>query len=465
MSNIEYKNIYLYDHEFVPKGIIDTYTSMIWTERYNDIGDCELVIPINAPIANEIKLGDYVELIEKSDDYNTGRNIMMINYINIKNNIDDNCIIIKGQDQTRLLKQRVILLDYEMPTRDTYIDTIKKLIDDSMVNNFDYLTKKFGMGLLKSYEASDLPMNMGVDIPKYWKDYPYNGSGSPFNAKCDSESLILHAGPVFDSIKTICDLCHWGFKISTDDDGNNTLYIYCGKRHNGTESNETVMTFAMEFDNLVSSELVIDAQSFSNRQFIIGNKYDAPDYDTINDNKKFSFKLYQKVSRYGKLYESTIDDNTDPPGLNSSGWRRIPWRPIGLVYSIAWPGIEPYSRNHMEAINTYDEIITADIKDYYEDESKQPDPNSDNRIYIAHNKLAGKLQTNYISAKKNWLWKKEYKPEIYVSDKYSYKKDYNLGDLVTYIDKFAGTYSGRIVEFTRAFDDQGYREFPTINVE
>lgn len=463
MSNIEYKNIYLYDHEFVPKGIIDTYTSMIWTERYNDIGDCELVIPINAPIANEIKLGDYVELIEKSDDYNTGRNIMMINYINVKNNIDDNCIIIKGQDQTRLLKQRVILLDYEMPTRDTYIDTIKKLVDNGMKNNYKFLTDEFGLD--RSGEASDLPIDLKVDIPKYWQDYPYNGSGLPFNTKPDTKSLILHSGQIFNAIKTICDICNWGFKISIDDNGNNTLYIYCGKRHNGTESNETVMTFSMEFDNLVSSELVIDAQSFANRRFILGSKYDAPDYDTINDNKKFSFKRYQKVSRYGILYESTIDDNTAPPGLNSSGWQKISWYPIGVVFSLGWPGVEPYSRKHMEAINTYDEIITVDTKDYYEDKTKQPDPNTDNRIYISNRDLSTKLQKDLISTKKDWLWKKEYKPEIYVSDKYSYKKDYNLGDLVTYIDKFAGTYSGRIVEFTRAFDDQGYREFPTINVE
>lgn len=463
MSNIEYKNIYLYDHKFVAKGVIDVYTSMIWTERYNDISDFEIVIPINSPIADQIKLGDYVELIEKSDEFNIDRNVMMINYINVKNNMDDNCIIIKGQDQTRLLKQRAILFDYEISTNDTYIDTIKTLINYSMNNNHKYLTDAFGLD--RDPGSDDLPMDMNVDIPKYWKDYPYNGSGKPFNTKCDTKSLILHAGSIFNAIKTICDICDWGFRILLDDNNNNTLYIYCGKRHNGTESNETVMTFAMEFDNLVSSELIIDAQNFSNRHFVIGSKYDAPDYDTINDNKKFSFKRYQKVSRYGKLYESTIDNNTAIPGPMGSGWREIPWHPIGVVYSVAWPGIEPYSQKNMEPLNVYDDVISVDVKDYYEDTSKQPDPKDDNRIYISNIGLSNKLQKDLITSKKDWLWKKDYKPEIYVSDRYSYKKDYALGDLVTYIDKFAGTYSGRIVEFTRAFDDQGYREFPTINVE
>lgn len=463
MSNIDYKNIYLYDHSFTPKGIIDTYTSMIWTERYNDIGDCELVIPMDAPIAEQVKLGDYVELIEKSDEYNSGRNIMMINYINIKNDMETKHIIIKGQDETRLLKQRAILFDYEMTVDETYISTIKTLINNSMKENYKYLTNTFGMD--RSGESADLSIDIKAKIPQFWEDYPYKGSGSPFNTKCDTKSVILHAGSVFDAVKTICDICNWGFKIAWDDDNNLTLYIYCGKRHDGTEPNETAMVFAMEFDNLISSELIIDAQSYSNRHFLLGNRYDAPDYDTINDNKKSTFKRNQKVSRFGQLYESLKDDNTDPPSVRSDNWQKIPWNPIGLVYILAWPGVVPYVPNKMVPLDTYDEVTYVDIKDYYEDTSKQLNPDSDNRIYLSNRELSTKLQKDLITAKKDWIWKRDYKPEIYVSDKYTYKKDYALGDLVTYIDKFAGTFTGRIMEFTRTLDDQGYREFPTIKVE
>lgn len=463
MSNIDYKNIYLYDHNFTPKGIIDTYTSMIWTERYNDIGDCELVIPMNASIAEQIKLGDYVELIEKSDEFNSGRNIMMVNYINIKNDMENNHIIIKGQDETRILKQRAILFDYEMSADETYLSTIKTLINDSMKNNYKYLTKTFGLD--RSGVSVDLPIDLKVEIPKYWEDYPYKGSGSPFHAKSNSKSFILHSGTVFDAVKTICDICNWGFKIVWDDNHNLTLSIYCGKRHDGTEINETAMTFAMEFDNLISSELIIDAQTFANRFFLLGDKYDAPDYDTINDNKKSIFKRNQKVSRFGQLYESLKDDNADAPSVRSDNWRRIPWHPIGLVYNTVWPGNELDSRNDMVPLDTYDDVTHVNVKDYYEDTSKQPDPNSDNRVYISNADLSTKLQKDLISTKKVWLWKRDYKPEIRVSDKYTYKKDYALGDLVTYIDKFAGTFTGRITEFTRTLDDQGYREFPTIKVE
>lgn len=464
MSNIDYKNIYLYDHDFVPKGIIDTYNSMIWTERYNDIGDCELVIPMDAPIAEQIKLGDHVELIEKSDAFDSSRNIMMINYINIKNDMENKYIIVKGQDETRLLKQRCVLLDYEMAVDETYISTIKTLINNSMKNNYKYLTDTFGM-----YRANDGPANLPIDIkteiPQFWENYPYKGSGSSFDAKCRTKSIILHAGSVFDAVKTICDICNWGFKISRDDNNKLTLYIYCGKRHDGTEPNETAMTFAMEFDNLISSELVIDAQTFSNRHFLLGDKYDAPDYDTINDNKKSSFKRNQKVSRFGVLYESLVDNNTDVPSIQSDNWKKIPWHPIGVVCATAWPGAEPFSRSEIPPIDAYDDVTHVNIKDYYEDVSKKPDPESDNRVYISNADLSTKLQKDLISVQKDWLWKRDYKPEIHVSDKYTYKKDYALGDLVTYIDKFAGTFTGRIMEFTRTLDDQGYREFPTINVE
>lgn len=468
MSNIDYKNIYLYDHNFVPKGIIDTYTSMIWTERYNDIGDCELVIPMNAPITEQIKLGDYVELIEKSDEYNTGRNVMMINYINAVNNKDTHHVIFKGQDQTRLLKQRIIPLDTSLSIGDTYMDKIKDLVKNNMMRQLEYLRDEFGYcsGYSKyTYPGCDIKMNLKTQVPSYWENYPYKGSGKPFNTKCEAKDFLISSGTLFDAVKRLCDACNWGFKINLDDDNNQTLYIYCGKCHDGTEPNETTMIFSMEFDNLISSELEIDARVFANHHYVIGSRYDAPDYDTINDNKKWTFKRNQKVSRYGQLYESLKDDNTDAPSIKSDNWRKIPWHPFGAVYSLSYPGVVPNSVSELPPNDVYDEVIKMDVKDYYEDKDKQQDPNSDNREYISNIDLFRKMEMDYIKNNKQWNWKQSYKPEIYVSDKYTYKKDYALGDLVTYIDKFAGTFIGRIMEFTRTLDDQGYREFPTINVE
>ena len=38
------EELYLLDEELNKKHIIDTYSSIIWTPRYNNLGDCELVI-------------------------------------------------------------------------------------------------------------------------------------------------------------------------------------------------------------------------------------------------------------------------------------------------------------------------------------------------------------------------------------------------------------------------------------
>nr|DAR84287.1 MAG TPA: hypothetical protein [Caudoviricetes sp.] len=461
MTNINYKNIYLYDHDFGIKGIIDEYISMIWTERYNDVGDCEIVVPMNSPFAEQIKLGDYVELVEESDAFNFCRNIMMIDYIDAKNDMENHHIVFKGQDQTRLLKQRIIPLDYEISTGENYIDKIITIINNGITQQREYFIKTFG--LVDYTNQLNVPLDIRIKIPDYWEKYPYTSSGFPFYKKCDTKSVLLHAGTVFDSIKAICDICHWGFRVSMDDDNKYVLYIYCGKRHDGTEIHENPMIFSMDFDNLVSSELIIDAQSFSNTYFIMGDKYDAPDYDTINDDKK-SFKRNQKVSRHGVVYESVVDGNTHEPSEGSSFWRRIPWRPFTLTYDALWPGKKSDDSSSIPSVDMYDNLTTININDYYEPDSSNS--NSDNRIYISNADMVDKLRKEFINNNNNdKLWKKTYNPEIYVSDKYVYKKDYSLGDLITYLDKFAGTFSGRVVSFTRTLDSQGYREFPTINIE
>ena len=43
------------DTEFKMVGIIDTFISLIWTDRYNEAGDFELLLPMDIPVLDLIK--------------------------------------------------------------------------------------------------------------------------------------------------------------------------------------------------------------------------------------------------------------------------------------------------------------------------------------------------------------------------------------------------------------------------
>ena len=71
------EEFYLLDNELNKKYIIDTYSSAIWASRYNDIGDCELVISaseenfkkieecnVKIPLLNFVALGAVAFVIQ-----------------------------------------------------------------------------------------------------------------------------------------------------------------------------------------------------------------------------------------------------------------------------------------------------------------------------------------------------------------------------------------------------------------
>ena len=59
-------DFYVYDTDLNAVGIIDNYTSVIWTLRYNDTGDFEIYIKSTPEILDVCKNGRYI--VRKSDN-------------------------------------------------------------------------------------------------------------------------------------------------------------------------------------------------------------------------------------------------------------------------------------------------------------------------------------------------------------------------------------------------------------
>ena len=48
------------DTEFKMVGVIDTFISLIWTDRYDEAGDFELLIPMDTPVLDLVKEDYYL---------------------------------------------------------------------------------------------------------------------------------------------------------------------------------------------------------------------------------------------------------------------------------------------------------------------------------------------------------------------------------------------------------------------
>ena len=53
-------DVYVLDENLETIGIIDNYKSLIWANRYRDIGDCELYLGAGPDMVELLKIGRYL---------------------------------------------------------------------------------------------------------------------------------------------------------------------------------------------------------------------------------------------------------------------------------------------------------------------------------------------------------------------------------------------------------------------
>lgn len=93
--------IYILDSYLDIIGVIDCYTSLIWTTKKGEIGDFELVVPALVEHSKLLKLGNFVG---NSDDPGT---LMLITSVSDKSNSDEFSITATGATADTLLERRL----------------------------------------------------------------------------------------------------------------------------------------------------------------------------------------------------------------------------------------------------------------------------------------------------------------------------------------------------------------------
>lgn len=95
-------DIYVLDGNMQKIGIIQGFKSLIWAERYREVGDCELYIPASSEALELIKIGRY---LFRSDV----KHVCIIKKITVTTDAEQgNFLIVEGQDPKCLLDQRII---------------------------------------------------------------------------------------------------------------------------------------------------------------------------------------------------------------------------------------------------------------------------------------------------------------------------------------------------------------------
>lgn len=245
--------LFVLDKSFEVVSLCDTFSSLIWTERYSGYGDFELYLPASMANINMFPRGFYLWLIEPPVLDKNGRKIetrndvMIIEKTELSTDIEDgDQLVISGRSLESLLLRRVIPKKVKYESVDPR-EIIKTILNENIIKPSEPARK---IPNFKIATDNSQPLD-----PKYRKTFEFDGDY------------------VYDAIKTICDIYDLGFSLDLkSDDHWQSSYLSFSVLEGADRSYEQIknpyMVFSPRFDNLISSDTTEDDTEFFNSAYV-----------------------------------------------------------------------------------------------------------------------------------------------------------------------------------------------------
>ncbi len=236
----------IFDTEFNHIAIIDNYTSLIWTERYQETGDFELEVCYSEKL-KEILKQDYYCRIDPSE------RTMIIEKVQIERGDDGLSIMtVSGRSLESILDRRIVFKKQTFGTKKNsegeetkklvnIQDSIKTLFDNEIISPENEARKISNFNFIASEDT-------------YIKDLK-------FNQDYDGDSML-------DVIEDLCSDKRMGYKILQDEENNFNFQFYKGVDRSMEQSTNEVVIFSENYDNLISSEYYSDKSEFYNVLYV-----------------------------------------------------------------------------------------------------------------------------------------------------------------------------------------------------
>lgn len=224
------------DTEFRRVAVVDSYKSMIWTDRYCDYGDFELYIPLPTVLINDLVPDNYLYL-EQSE------HLMIIETAKIETDIEDgDYLVVTGRSLETILMRRVIRGQVTYQEK-----TTKEIIVDLLNSNFIEPSdpkRKISNFVLQDF---DIPAaNEVVDDTQYTGD------------------------EIYDVIQSLCDNKKLGFKITLSPEFNFIFTVYQGENRTYDQTENPYVIFSPNFENIIDSRYTKSTENYHNAILVAG---------------------------------------------------------------------------------------------------------------------------------------------------------------------------------------------------
>lgn len=227
-------NIYVLDKSLNIIDIIDTYTSIIWTNRYYECGDFELYT-LATPHLIEILKEDYYLIRETHEN-----NAMVIESISITTDAENgNYITVKGRCLKSIVYRRIIWNQTNVSGK--IGKCIERLLNENVISPIDENRRIPNFQILSLLDTTD---NI---------DTQYTGDN------------------LGETITSICKSYGLGWNIELDLDEKKFYFVlYVGTNRSYEQTVNPWVVFSNEFENLLSTNYTFDKRNYSNVAKIAG---------------------------------------------------------------------------------------------------------------------------------------------------------------------------------------------------
>lgn len=241
------------DENFDAIGIIDNYTSLIWTERYCGEGEFELYAPSSDTLVEQSTTARYM--------YNKKlKTVMLSETIEMKTDAEAGDYTTVGGRSLESLLRRRIVWNYTYLTGN-FQDGIKRLLDENFISPTDP-NRKFPKMVFK---ASTDPQITGLTIDTaYWGEEVYDA----IQNECAQRGIGFTIRPIMDE---------------KDSSRNGTLEfeLLPWLDRSFDQDDRPWVAFSPKFDNLFSSRYISSALEYKNTALVVGREQEDEEGNVI----------------------------------------------------------------------------------------------------------------------------------------------------------------------------------------
>lgn len=219
-------------------AIIDTYKSIIWTDRYDSYGDFEICSIVNDKLLNLLVPDNYL-ICDKST------HTMVVEKVQIKSDVDNgDTIIASGRSLESILDRRIIW--GQSVYRGNLNDVIRTMINECIIYPND------GGRRISNFRYDIPNKSFNLLLPNM----------KPLEIQCTGDNL-------YDVITKLCNVYKTGFKIAL----NNKYFLfqlYAGENRSYSQLKNPYVIFSPSFDNLINSNYIEDKSPLKTITLIAG---------------------------------------------------------------------------------------------------------------------------------------------------------------------------------------------------